>query len=90
MSEEENWRVYRKEIELRMTTSTCFIPFLGVYLSDMAMSQEARSLAQSRQPRHNPLYDTYTILEPITIRHKLERLRSTEDNGESVFCLGFG
>ncbi len=70
--------MYRKEIECRLDTNMSFIPFLGVYLSDVALSQEARSLAQKKKA--NPLYDTYTLLEAITIRHRLEKMHSVDDD----------
>lgn len=97
MSEEHNWLDYRKELQSKMASNSCFIPFLGVYLSDAAMSQEASSMAQAqrfgspqrdRRKSSNTLYDTYAILEPITIRHRLEKLRSLNsvDGQEGEYC----
>ena len=96
MSEEENWSVYRKELEPKIDSNYPFIPFLGVFLTDVALSQEASSMSkrarskmsvvtQSEHERNRntasrrsstALYETYTILEPITMRNRLEKLRS--------------
>lgn len=80
MSEEQNWQVYRKELEPKLSSNSSFIPFLGVFLTDVALSQEAHSMKRAgrkdERQSSSALYETYTLLEPITIRHKLERLRS--------------
>lgn len=93
MSEEENWQAYRKDLEPKLMSNSSFIPFLGVYLSDVAMYQEARSMARrmekgsERRRSSNALYDTYTLLEPITIRHRLQRLRSTSVKQSELWHL---
>lgn len=99
MSEEENWSAYRKELDPKIDSTSPFIPFLGVFLTDVALSQEAFSLAKRTRMKRstysekgqglnakrssNNLYETYTILEPITIRNRLEKLRNSSREKES-------
>ena len=79
MSEEDNWQLYRRELDLLAAAGTPFIPFLGNFLTQVVQTQSFESLKQKRTQlrRRSSVFETYTILEPITARNWLER--SAED-----------
>ena len=70
------------------------IPFLGIFLTTVALSQEAEGLTEaassrerldSQRKRKNSLYENYVILEAVTVRKRLEKLRSMKSSdGEFV------
>ena len=79
MSEEQNWTAYRDEIKQKLDTNSPCIPFLGVFLTTVALSQEANTLIEDKgleRRRTSSFYEAYHILEAITVRNKLNRLRS--------------
>ena len=96
MSEDNNWKHYREEIERRVQTQSPLIPFLGVFLTTVALSQEADNLAEvassrerldSHKRRRDSLYENYVILEAVTVRKRLEKLRSLRSCDGEPFTL---
>jgi hypothetical protein len=73
------------------------IPFLGIFLTTVALSQEADNLVEmansreslSSQKRRDSLYENYVILEAVTMRKKLEKLRRKQSL-ESELCERLG
>ena len=93
MSEDNNWKLYRDEIDNRLKTQAPLIPFLGVFLTTVALSQEAEGLARaassrerldSQKRRRDSLYENYVILEAITVRKRLQKLRSLKSSDGEI------
>ena len=71
------------------------IPFLGIFLTTVALSQEADNMLEvansreslSSKKRRDSLYENYVILEAVTVRKKLEKLRRQSLESESLKYL---
>ena len=95
LSEDSNWQLYREEVTQKLQTQSPLIPFLGIFLTTVALSQEADNLVEvaslssresvSSQKRRDSLYENYVILEAVTVRKKLEKLRRRQSL-ESELC----
>jgi hypothetical protein len=87
MHEDNNWAAYRKEVEQKLDTSSPFIPFLGVFLTTTAYHQTASQAKQrassvvsfvsggGKVEENAHMYETYHLLEAITVRQRLDKLR---------------
>ena len=87
MSEEGNWKLYRKELSKQTSTSSTCIIFLGVFLSHVVRYEAYHKLRHKRNSPHSSpalqqkkasLYETFTVLEAITVRQRLESLRLSQ------------
>ena len=90
MHEENNWNTYRQEVDSKLSSNTSFVPFLGVFLTTTAFQQTAATRGSRFESRHGSapyssekkvaaeqgqIYETYHLLEPITVRERLDKLR---------------
>ena len=88
MSEEGCWRQYRREIKQQASTNTTCVIFLGVFLSHAVRYDAYHKLKQaSRASSHSLLpfseqkvsmCETFTVLEAITVRNRLEQFRMSQ------------
>ena len=80
MCEEQNWWAYRVELERLLQDNASLVPFLGVFLTTVALQQQAQGMINSKLKetlrRNSTLCDDYVHLEAITVRNRLQRLRS--------------
>ena len=67
MSEEYNWRAYRKHLNKLLEETTPCIPFLGVLLTTTV---QTGSSASGRRSRKASGVEDYTVLEAITVRNR--------------------
>ena len=88
MSEECNWKAYRSELHDCIVSKTPCVPFLGVLLTSI-VQQESFHFTQSKQQlaRKQSVLEGYTILEAITVRNRLERLRRSNYSKFSTVTL---
>lgn len=91
MHDDNNWSAYNQEIDQKLKANTPFIPFLGVFLTATAFFQAASSKLESRhssvsymsgkftperrRSSETNMYETYHLLEAITVRERLNKLR---------------
>lgn len=89
MHEDNNWSVYREEISEKLRKNKHFIPFLGIFLTTTAFSLSAAEVhrksgvsaskehldVDQRRMSTDSMYETYHLLEAITVREKLDKLR---------------
>ena len=66
MSEEYNWRSYRKHLDKLLEETTPCIPFLGVLLTTTVQSGSS----SDRRLRKASGVEDYTLLEAITVRNR--------------------
>ena len=91
LSEDSNWQLYREVTTRKLQTQSPLIPFLGIFLTTVALSQEADNLvvsskeSLSSQKRRDSLYENYVILEAVTVRKKLEKLRRRQSLESELF-----
>ena len=93
MSEGNNWGEYRRELARQTASKNTCVIFLGLLLSHAIHYESYQKLKRqnSRQSSHTLLLaehkisicETFTVLEAITVRKKLENLRlsQTEQGG---------
>ena len=77
MSEEDNWAMYRNDLDQQFTASTPCIPFLGVFLTQVVQQDSYNQCKPKRGcgiRKHSSALGNYTILEAITVRNQLEKL----------------
>jgi len=92
MHEDDNWAAYRKEVSKKLQRNERFVPFLGIFLTTTAFTQTmsaSRGVRGGVSPSSEKLevdgrrlstdsvYETYHLLEAITVREKLDKLRKT-------------
>ena len=90
MHEDNNWSAYNQEIEHNLKNTVSFIPFLGIFLTTTAFYQTAKSKAVEKRSKSiafrssklaperklsMEMYETYHLLEAITVRERLNKLR---------------
>lgn len=73
VSEENNWAAYRAELQQHLTLGSSCIPFLGAFLTTV-VQQESYDKIRSKRPVDANCESMYTVLEAITVRHRLEKL----------------
>ena len=98
VSEDRNWETYCRELHQQLSTNTPFIPFLGVFLTQIVQRESYEKMRPKEENIHRQatIFETYTILDAITARNKLDsfmhmRMRSfdiespaSSDSEESV------
>ncbi len=90
MHEDSNWKAYHQEVKQKLDSNSPFIPFLGVFLTTTAFHQTASqtransvlSLGAGKEKasaaaavENTKMYETYHLLEAITVRERLSKLR---------------
>lgn len=89
MHEDNNWCVYREELDQKIRSNSPFVPFLGVFLTTTAFVQAASSSRlknslssmslisseRKKSSENEKIYETYHLLEAITVRERLDKLR---------------
>lgn len=87
MSEEDNWQLYQKELDRLVASHTPFIPFLGNFLTRVVQMQSFEDLKQKSRSltRRSSIFETYAILEPITVRKWLQRASGEGKDSEGLF-----
>ena len=85
MSEDRNWRLYKRELAKHVSTNTTCIIFLGVLLSNVVRYESYQQLKRSSGlPKSLPLTkklsvcETFTVLEAITVRNRLRKMSRRE------------
>lgn len=77
MSEDNNWELYRKDLDSQLASNVPSIPFLGVFLTQV-VQQESYNVMKSKEnipdKRKPSVYETYSILDAITVRNTLEKM----------------
>ena len=94
MSEEDNWEVYRKDLEQQFTSSTPCIMFLGVFLTQI-VQQDSYNQCKAKTGcgirRHSSVLGNYTVLEAITVRNQFEKLTRSHSGrkhgGQYIPCI---
>ena len=85
MSDEHNWRLYNEEVDRATVSNSPYIIFLGIFLTYTVKYNSYEKLRKTRsehlgkelmQRRKKSIYDSYTVLEAITIRRRLTRAGS--------------
>ena len=81
MSEEYSWRNYNQEISMNISNGTPCIIFLGVFLSYVVRYETLNKLKKGRKSRESlkgekkfSMNESYTVLEAITVRHRLQKI----------------
>ncbi len=73
VSEENNWAQYRCELQRQLATGSPCIPFLGAFLTTIVQKESYDQIKSKRSVDTN-CESMYTVLEAITVRHRLEKL----------------
>ena len=77
MSEEDNWAMYRNDLDQQFAANTPCIPFLGVFLTQIVQQDSYNECKPKRGcgiRKNSSGLENYTILEAITVRNQLEKL----------------
>lgn len=72
MSEECNFQLYHKDLKQTLAANIPCMPFLGTFLTTVVQQD---SYSQMTPKKQSALLDTYTVLDAITVRHRLEKLQ---------------
>ena len=72
MSEECNFQLYHKDLKQTLAANISCVPFLGTFLTTVVQQD---SYSQMTPKKQSALLDTYTVLDAITVRHRLEKLQ---------------
>lgn len=80
MSEECNFNLYHQDLEHTLAANIPCIPFLGIFLTvvvqhDSYTQMSSKNMSSKNMRRQSTLLETYTILDAITVRNRLEKLR---------------
>lgn len=108
LHEDNNWDTYRDEVDRKLDSNSPFVPFLGVFLTTTAFFQASSDLhgrarsattlksAVLERQLTTDMHETYHLLEAITVRERLDKLRENTSTGKRVKgnqwpgCLGKG
>ena len=72
MSEECNFQLYHKDLQQTLAANIPCIPFLGTFLTTVVQQDSYNQITPKKQ---SALLETYTVLDAITVRHRLEKLQ---------------
>lgn len=72
MSEECNFQLYYQDLKQTLAANIPCVPFLGTFLTTVVQQD---SYSQMTPKKQSALLDTYTVLDAITVRHRLEKLQ---------------
>ena len=72
MSEECNFQLYHKDLQQTLAANIPCIPFLGTFLTTVVQQDSYNQIIPKKQ---SALLETYTVLDAITVRHRLEKLQ---------------
>jgi len=75
MSEECNFNLYHQDLEQTLAANIPCIPFLGIFLTVVVQHDSYTQMSSKNMRRQSTLLETYTILDAITVRNRLEKLR---------------
>ena len=88
MSEERNWRQYRRQLAKHVSNNTSCVIFLGVLLSNVVRYESYQQLKRSNRlssampvARKVSVCETFTVLEAITVRNRLRNMSRREVGG---------
>ena len=91
--------MYKKEVAKRVADNATCVIFLGVFLSHVVRYESYHKLkrtGQSSSPpspalqRKKSMYETFTVLEAITVRQRLQSLRLSQSMGGTRVRGGVG
>ena len=83
MSEESNFNLYHQDLEQTLAANTPCIPFLGIFLTVVVQHDSYAQMSSKKMRRQSTLLETYTILDAITVRNTLEKLRQCSSSIDS-------
>ena len=72
MSEECNFQLYHKDLQQTLAANIPCMPFLGTFLTTVVQQD---SYSQMTPKKQSALLETYTVLDAITVRHRLEKMQ---------------